>query len=351
MALSAFSPSSSSQNPPSSAHSTTPRGFPYFADGNIVISATVGEGGVQVFRVHSSVLAYHSPVFADMFSLPPSLSGTNTNEVFDGVPMVYMPDAAVDLAQLLGVLYNPSTLPFERFHPDTPLRIRGVLKLATKYQIEHLRSRIVKHIEADWPSTLSDWDVLEDHIESMKRRNRTSDPIFDAQLPEPAAAIRLARECDIPGILPAAFYHLSRIHPEMDWDECRSVTVPLELLSNLRKGERSARWDLLDKRDLMRLLHGIRNIQWSEVIIYESMETFTAECTNAKGCHTIIKSFCRRRDKQDRDPLAYLRDRFTFSRLIADQLCDKCATTISTCVQRNRQTFWEELPNLFRLSS
>ncbi|KDQ50636.1 hypothetical protein JAAARDRAFT_74091 [Jaapia argillacea MUCL 33604] len=273
--------------------------------GNVVISATAGGGGVQVFRVHNYWSLRRSCI---------------------------------------------STLPFERFHPDTPSRIGGVLKLATKDQIEHLRSQIVKHIGTDWPSTPSHWDVLEDHIESTKRRNRT-DSIFDTRPPEPAAAIRLARGCNIPGILPAAFYHLSRIHPEMDWGECRGVTVPLELLSNLRKGERSARWDLLDKRDLMLLLHGIRNIQWSEVIIYESMETFTAECTNAKGCHTIIKSFCRRRDKQDRDPLAYLRDRFTSSRLIADKLCDKCATTISTCVQRNRQTFWEELPNLFRLSS
>jgi BTB/POZ domain len=74
----------------------------YFVDGNIILFAQQTHGTHVVFRVHQSMLSKFSPVFATMFTLPAG----HTGETYDGVPMVYMPDAAEELESLLRLLYH-----------------------------------------------------------------------------------------------------------------------------------------------------------------------------------------------------------------------------------------------------
>lgn len=94
----------------------------YFTDGNICLSAVSHASAASqsdsnaemlaapdhplsagiFFRVHQSVLSIHSPIFCDMFGLP---STDDTNETYDGVPLVHMPDSAEDLESLLTALY------------------------------------------------------------------------------------------------------------------------------------------------------------------------------------------------------------------------------------------------------
>lgn len=88
----------------------------YLADGNVCLSAlwtsqpslenqtAIQEPSVigTIFRVHQSILSIHSDIFRDMFSLP---STQGTNETYDGVPLVQMPDSAEDLEALLAALY------------------------------------------------------------------------------------------------------------------------------------------------------------------------------------------------------------------------------------------------------
>lgn len=81
----------------------------YFEDGNIVFSAPSKNGQQQYYRVHRGYLARHSPVFADMFAIPP-LKERDTDELketYDGVVHVESPDSAEDVASFLGVLYDP----------------------------------------------------------------------------------------------------------------------------------------------------------------------------------------------------------------------------------------------------
>ena len=94
----------------------------YFPDGNVVIcSAGTGEGpGRVAFRVHKSVLSFHSTMFKDMFSLP-AVDGVN--ETYDGVPLVNTTDNANGWEDLLGALYHtkcarilhPSDFPTDDF--------------------------------------------------------------------------------------------------------------------------------------------------------------------------------------------------------------------------------------------
>ena len=71
----------------------------WFQDGTVSLVAS----GVE-FRVYKGVLASHSPVFSDMFSLPqpPSDSVASSNDV------VYLEDSAQDLRHILRALL-PST--------------------------------------------------------------------------------------------------------------------------------------------------------------------------------------------------------------------------------------------------
>lgn len=72
----------------------------YLTGGNICIAALESSTNDQrwvIFRVHKSVMGIHSPVFRDMFSLPPA----GDAEQFEGVPLVRMPDNASDIETLL----------------------------------------------------------------------------------------------------------------------------------------------------------------------------------------------------------------------------------------------------------
>ncbi|KAH7910070.1 hypothetical protein BJ138DRAFT_1153834 [Hygrophoropsis aurantiaca] len=74
----------------------------YLSDGNIAISAPRASGGEMVFRVHQSMLAMHSKIFADMFSLPQS----DEAEKYDGVPLVRLSDDSEGFEGVLKAMYH-----------------------------------------------------------------------------------------------------------------------------------------------------------------------------------------------------------------------------------------------------
>lgn len=66
-------------------------------------------------------------------------------------------------------------------------------------------------LEGDWPLTLAAWNANE---KVTRSRMETMD-LRDC-FPEPASIVRLARDCSVPSILPAAFYHLNELYREDD---------------------------------------------------------------------------------------------------------------------------------------
>lgn len=70
----------------------------YFPDGNLVLITDR-----KAFRVHSGILARHSEVFRDMLTVAGS---AESEERYDGTPVVHMIDAAEDLELLLKMLYD-----------------------------------------------------------------------------------------------------------------------------------------------------------------------------------------------------------------------------------------------------
>ena len=80
----------------------------WLEDGNVVLSAKSPNDNTRtlLFRVHRSVLARQSKVFADMFELPPSDS-VDLQGLYEGVPRIDLHDSAEDLEEMLKVLYDP----------------------------------------------------------------------------------------------------------------------------------------------------------------------------------------------------------------------------------------------------
>jgi hypothetical protein len=68
--------------------------------GDIVIRAEN-----TVFKVLAAILSIASPIFKDMFGLPqPPVAGT---EMYEGIPLVRLPDSAFEVTQFLKALIYP----------------------------------------------------------------------------------------------------------------------------------------------------------------------------------------------------------------------------------------------------
>lgn len=107
----------------------------WMADGNVVLSAWQPDTDSRMlFRVHKSVLARHSTFFADLFAMPlvgvsstassgssnsnsssadgeanpDAIAERNTQETYEGLPLIPLYDMAEDVQNLLLAMYNPS---------------------------------------------------------------------------------------------------------------------------------------------------------------------------------------------------------------------------------------------------
>ncbi|KAF9017270.1 hypothetical protein BDZ89DRAFT_993969, partial [Hymenopellis radicata] len=171
----------------------------WFEDGNIIlISAGDSEGPSKIgFRVHLGFLARHSEFFDDMFKLAkPSAS--------DGRACTNLPvtDSAEDLDHFLHAVYDIGYfVPEKERTPFTQLA--AMLRMATKYICPKLRADVIAHLEKIYPTQRYYLDVSHHLLPKDCLRNRV----------HAIHAIQMARENDVPAIMPAAFYLATTIHP------------------------------------------------------------------------------------------------------------------------------------------
>lgn len=236
--------------------------------------------------------------------------------------------------------------------------MKQVLALANKYGIDHLRDRIIGHVEVDWPQSLWQWDMLEAEILAMEETWYMYDeykngPIDDF-LPEPASAIRLARECNIPSILPAAFYHLSRLSIEDNRRNPRTSSVHLEPevpYQHSFYGNRTADWTILSSQDYMCLLRGKAKLASAADRLFSASHVDNDRhsdnvCALLQGLTLLadIRETCRRSP----DILNTLR-RFLGRAEFKNQVCSACKLYIQTELRRLRHSIWVEIPEYFDL--
>ncbi|KAJ7629881.1 hypothetical protein B0H17DRAFT_1150396 [Mycena rosella] len=222
----------------------------YAEDGNIILAAKDSENRTIYFRLHRSILVKHSPVFADMFSMPPP----PTAEKYDGVPLVEMPDDADGLRTLIALLYDPQCISVILKSEDFAARMFDPAVLARKYQVDWIREMVASHLEQQWPRTLIDWDTMADAELGYFFTGIPHANLKVHRLPEPVTAIRLARECDVPAVIPIAFLHLLRQPLEIDPDDAgdmhtsvwetpeRALLAPADLHRLALARQRMGKW-------------------------------------------------------------------------------------------------------------
>ncbi|KAG6849681.1 hypothetical protein H0H93_006299 [Arthromyces matolae] len=129
----------------------------WFHDGSIVLSA---EG--TLFRVHQTILANHSQIFSDIFSLPQP-SGSKDDNKIEGCQVIDLQDKCKDVLDLLKAIYHPAH--FDQLSPTSDLDnllnfIGGILRLSTKYVIPELRKRCVALLSARFPASYEHYMAL-----------------------------------------------------------------------------------------------------------------------------------------------------------------------------------------------
>ena len=75
------------------------RSMYWFDDGNVILEAENTQ-----FRVHRSLLARHSKVFKDMFSLPQPATDPGLRP--ECCPVVFLSDKVTDLECVMSVIYD-----------------------------------------------------------------------------------------------------------------------------------------------------------------------------------------------------------------------------------------------------
>ncbi|EIW77531.1 hypothetical protein CONPUDRAFT_75394 [Coniophora puteana RWD-64-598 SS2] len=327
----------------------------YFFDGNIVIAAAIPDEECLLFRVHKSVLAMHSPIFAIMFTLPaPPTESTDPDSIFEGVPLLRMYDEANDVRDLLRFFYHSTTYMLIRYDPETPRKVGGLLRLAKKYQINTLWDMVVGQLQKDWPQTLPEWERLEGEVDLWQRRrdeeNWSPLPCSDHVFPEPGSAIQLAREFDLHRILPSMFYHLSRLDISCDLAQMDDHPVRERIDDARSLGDRTANWSFLTLQDLKCLLHGREGIrQFIEDESHRLNMPPNCRNSNPKCDRTTFDIKVRM--------LAHSTDVLRDLRALSDGdqdgngigMCKACRSTVKAISNNLRLEIWEGLPENFKL--
>ncbi|KAF8168565.1 hypothetical protein B0H34DRAFT_64923 [Crassisporium funariophilum] len=334
----------------------------WFNDGNLIIIA-----GLAAFKVHRGQLERHSEVFSDLFSIPQP----KDPELIDGCSCVELQDCPSDVFYFLGALYDGLYFKSPR-SSDFPA-IAAVLRLSTKYLVEHLRQRCLARLEADWPSTLAGWDLRERHSTDETGRYVPRDCC-----PHPILVIELALDMNLPSILPAALYDLSRYGPSKILSGAVSPTTAYEQKISQLHGipfplEKPVR---LSRDMLCRTLRGRESTQrYMAGFISKDLHGRipSADCLNrhekegpSRPCHesfyfimlNILRSVGGIACGRDADPLYTLVQatemlfRTDFSdgqRQCGLKLCQPCKADFAASASKARETVWSQIPQWFAL--
>ncbi|KAF6759163.1 hypothetical protein DFP72DRAFT_1005145 [Ephemerocybe angulata] len=188
----------------------------WFSDGNIVLQAQ----NVQ-FKVHKSVLAKHSSVFADLFEMP----HTNDEQSVDGCPVVELHDSAEDIKHVVLTIYGDKA--YVNVEGALSMAVvAAMIRMGQKYDIEHVKEAGLSRLKRVFPQQLADWDRNFDEGDGLYLHTIICGP-DEGMLDLAIKAIELAHECGIKSILPACYLIVCRDHTFREEDTPKIPAIAL----------------------------------------------------------------------------------------------------------------------------
>ncbi|GLB39532.1 hypothetical protein LshimejAT787_0700420 [Lyophyllum shimeji] len=281
----------------------------WFSDGSIVIIVED-----TAFRIHKSILSQHSDVFADLFQVPQPPTGI---ESMDGVEIARLSDNLSDFTDVMRSLYEP--FHFDKLSADADLAtliqfVSGILRISTKYNILPLRTKCINVLRTKFPSSLAACDQL---LSSGYKYVASTI----------VRAIPLARETNIPEILPWAFYISTNISndalledPVLSWKDKAICLVGKNQLWEMQKS-----------------------------VTHKFLFEFTKAQTCQYSCQSRLPPLMSwRRTEELRcspHPLNQFEDWESL------KVCVKCLDQTQVQHQRGREKVWKMLPTIFQLGT
>ncbi|GLB36893.1 putative broad-Complex, Tramtrack and Bric a brac [Lyophyllum shimeji] len=343
-----------------SAFSNLIRSDFWFLDGNIIIIA-----GQAAFKVHRGQLERHSDVFNGLFSIPQP----QDVDLFEGCLYVELHDNPSDVFYFLSALYDG--LYFKTPRADDFMAIAGILRLSTKYLVEHLRQRCLTRLDLDWPSTLAGWDHRERAATDSLGRYMPRE-----SCPHPVLVIELALDLGIPSILAAAFYDLSRYGPSKIMTGAPRPATALDQYIPQSQRAPAAQTVTLPRALLRQTLRGREHVQaFMANFIATSLHSRApaVDCLHqhdaepSRSCQesfyfimlNILRAVGGIAHGRDADTLFTLNQamemlsRTDFSdgqRQCGLKMCHPCKVDFAACATKAREEVWASLPVWFGLT-
>ncbi|KAF8890109.1 hypothetical protein BD779DRAFT_1671469 [Infundibulicybe gibba] len=282
----------------------------WFHDGSIILRVDT-----CLFRVHQTVLAAHSEVFADLFLIPQPPGEYK----MDGCHLVELHDNSDDFADLLNGIYDPSH--FQSLSPNADLDtvldfVAGILRLSTKYAIESLRKKCIQILISKFPTTFHDYTIK---CATNTERYKSSAVM---------RAINLAHELTVSEVLPYAYYCCAR----------------MSIHRLLKHSPKDVSWQTkalcLAARERIRLAQ--MSISHSFLLTFKPYPECTSRplCSNARGPHAewhVLEA------AKSPNPLR------EYVRWNMMNVCRECITGAYAEHQAGRAEVWQLLPSFFEL--
>ncbi|KAJ7142756.1 hypothetical protein C8R44DRAFT_974329 [Mycena epipterygia] len=268
----------------------------WFDDGTIVLRA-----GRTLFRVFRGILAAQSPIFRDTFAIPQP----PTQEMYDACAVLEIQDSPKDLRMLLMATHDPT------YATHTPVdgleTLSALLRLSTKYEIDHIRTRMISILKSIYPNSLDAWI------------SRVDPPGYLRAEGDEFKALVLASTLDVPDILPGVFFLCSRntVHAIL------AAEIPLGDKQKCLEGLEA----LMIPALTLRFLFGV-----------------PADCINPNLCNSKRLSWLR---QFGGIPFRILEEKFEWQFI---SLCRQCRSFAEEQLRGERLQVWDALPGLFEIN-
>ncbi|KAI0705965.1 hypothetical protein C8T65DRAFT_233494 [Cerioporus squamosus] len=300
----------------------------WYDDGTILLHA----GDVE-FRVYKGVLATHSPIFADMFSLPQpqSSSASQSSPEPQACPTVSLDDSAEDLRTLFRAILPNQNGTFVHKKRERPSfhQISAYARLGHKYQIDHLVEQAVNYLKEHFTD---DFDMWIEHAHYVPRGFYTVHAI---------GVVNIARLVNCDSILPTALAACCTFNAKT-------------LLRGFKRVNDSSR-ETLSEDDLLRCLQAKETfMQEASSAILEAFSSLMSPACRSSTCRSGLPPLLRK-ISADAKILADIHPFRVFQRYYSKwfeglPVCADCQKRFREHLETEQRLRWTRLPDILGLS-